>query len=127
MSLAEVPLDQPSLAERISEIPQAFERRDVSTATLLKESGYLESSGELKVADVEEVLSQDPELADRWWLRGHDQQLVGGWGLDRCENRYRVQSYGTGRHMLENDRLHATAEFIVRYVGFMGDVLHRHP
>ena len=115
-----------ALAERVSDVPDQFEQRDVSTATLLKEAGYLDHPAELTVAEVEDVLAHDPHLADQWWKRGHDQQMVGGWGLDRCGSCYRVQSFGTGRTMVVPDRLQATAEFIVRYVGFMGDVLNRH-
>ena len=115
-----------SLAERVAEVPEQFEYRNASTATLLKESGYLARPDDLKVADVENVLTRHQDLADRWFQRGHDQQLVGGWGLERCGGRWRVQSYGSGNAMLEKDRLHACAEFIVRYVGFIRLVLGRY-
>jgi hypothetical protein len=37
-----------------------------------------------------------------------------------------VQSYANGRHLVDQRKLHAVAEFIVRYVAFMGDVLSRY-
>lgn len=114
-----------ALAQKISEVPELYDQRDESTATLLKETGYLQSPQALKVEDVEDALSQEPELAERWLERGQDQRLAGGWGIECEHGQYRVQSFGSGMHMLDTNRLHATAEFIVRYVGFMGDVLQR--
>ena len=111
------------LAEKISEVPELYDRGDQSTATLLKETGVLDEPQALKVEDVEEALSREPKLADRWLERGQDQRLVGGWGIECERGQYRVQSFGSGMHMLESDRLHATSEFIVRYVRFIGDVL----
>lgn len=113
------------LAKQISEVPELYDRCDASTATLLRQTGFLEAPEALKVEDVEEALGQEPQLAQRWLERGHDQQLVGGWGIERQGEQYRIQSFGSGMHMLEQNRLHATAEFIVRYVRFIGDVLQR--
>ena len=46
---------------------------------------------------------------------------------DRMQHgQYRVQSYASGRHLLEKRKLHAVAEFVVRYVGFIRDVLERY-
>lgn len=113
------------LAERIIEVPELYERREASTATLLKETGFLEAPDALDVGDVEDALSQRPKLAEDWLKRGHDQQIVGGWGIERDHGQYRVQNFGSGMHMREPDRVHATAEFVVRYVRFIGDVLRR--
>ncbi len=114
-----------TLAERISEVPELYEQGDESTARLLLQSGYLDQPQALTVADVEEALRKDPELADRWLERGHDQQLVGGWGIDSDRGRYRVQSYASGRALVEPAKIHAVAEFVVRYVAFIGDVVSR--
>ncbi|HEY0267166.1 MAG TPA: hypothetical protein VGC16_10470 [Rhizomicrobium sp.] len=116
-----------TLAERISEVPELYEQGDESTARLLLNTGYLDQPQALTVADVEETLVQHPELADRWLQRGHDQQLTGGWGIEHDHGKYRVQSYGSGRHLVEQKKSHAVAEFVVRYVAFIGDVLSRHP
>lgn len=113
------------LAQKISEVPELYDRTDRSTATLLKETGFLDAPQALKVEDVQEALSREPKLAERWLERGQDQRLVGGWGIERERGQYRVQSFGSGMHMLESDRLRATSEFIVRYVRFIGDVLRR--
>jgi hypothetical protein len=115
-----------TLAERISEVPELYEEGNESTARLLSKSGYLDSPQALTVEDVERALSHRPELADRWLERGSDQRLVGGWGIECDQGQYRVQSYAGGRHLLERKKLHAVAEFIVRYVAFIGDVLSRH-
>jgi hypothetical protein len=115
-----------TLAERISEAPELYEEGDESTAPLLSKSGYLDAPQALTVEDVEQALSRHPELADRWLERGHDQRFAGGWGIECDHGPYRVQSYAGGRHLLERKKLHAVAEFIVRYVAFIGDILSRH-
>jgi len=115
-----------SLAKKVSEVPDVFEHSDLSTAVLLKGTGYLERPQSLTVDDVQDALSEDPALAQLWFERGHDQRLAGGWGIDCEGDRYRVQSFSTGQHLIEKDRLHACAQFIVRYVGFIADVVRRH-
>jgi len=115
-----------TLAERISEVPELYEEGNESTARLLRNSGYLDLPQALTVEDVEQALSRHPELADRWLERGHDQRLAGGWGIECDHGQYRVQSYAGGRPLVERRKLHAVAEFIVRYVAFIGDVLSRH-
>lgn len=55
----------------------------------------------MTVGDVEEALSEDHNLAELWLERGR------------------------GQHVVERDRLHACAEFIVRYVEFIHDVVKR--
>ena len=114
-----------SLAEKISEVPERFEAEDKSTACLLKEAGFLDQPQPLKVEEVEEVLAKHPGLADRWLQRGLDQNLSGGWGIQRDHDQYRVQSFSSGRHLLERKKPHAVAEFIVRYVGFIREVFNR--
>jgi hypothetical protein len=115
-----------NLAQRISEVPDIYEHSNRSTAALLEETGYLEAPQALTVGDVEQALEQDPNLAELWLERGMDQRLAGGWGIECVHGQYRIQSYANGRHLLEKDRLHACAEFIVRYVGFIGEVVRRH-
>jgi hypothetical protein len=115
-----------NLAQRISEVPDIYQHSNRSTAALLKETGYLEAPQALTVGDVEQALEQDPNLAELWLERGRDQRLAGGWGIECAHGQYRIQSYASGRHLLEKDRLHACAEFIVRYVGFIGEVVRRH-
>jgi len=115
-----------TLAEQISEMPELYERGDESTARLLLNTGYLDCPQALTVEAVEEALRRQPELADRWLERGHDQRLVGGWGIECDHGQYKVQSYAGGRALVEKTKLHAVAEFIVRYVRFIGDMLSRH-
>jgi hypothetical protein len=114
------------LAEKISAMPELYERGDESTARMLLGSGYLDSPQALTVKDVEEALRRHPGLADRWLERGHDQRLAGGWSIECDHGQYKVQSYAGGDALVEKKKLHAVAEFIVRYVGFIGDVLSRH-
>jgi len=115
-----------TLAEQISAVPELYERGDESTARLLLGSGYLDSPQALTVEDVEAALRHDPDLADRWLERGHDQRLDGGWGIECDHGQYRVQSFANGRDLVDQSKLHAVAEFIVRYVAFVGDMLSRH-
>ena len=115
-----------TLAEKISEVPELYDKGNKSTASLLRDTGLLETSQSLKVEEVEDALRGHPERADRWLERGRDQLLTGGWGIERRRGEYRVQSFSTGRHLLEKKKLHAVAEFVVRYVGFMRDVLLRY-
>jgi hypothetical protein len=117
------------LAEKLVRVPERFERTDCSTAALIAETGYLEQPDGLKTEDVQEVLASKPELAERWLARGQDQRLVGGWGIDCEGGRYLIRPYGvetSERRLVEKDRLRATAEFIVRYVGRIGEVMRRH-
>jgi len=114
------------LAERVSEVPDMYEKSDRSTATLLKDCGYLDAPQALKTKDVEEALAQEPWLADKWLARGGDQRFSGGWGIERANGMWRVWNFANrSERLVEHNRLHAVAEFIVRYVGFMGDVLRR--
>ncbi|HKU65998.1 MAG TPA: hypothetical protein VJQ06_13160 [Rhizomicrobium sp.] len=98
----------------------------MSTACLLRQAGFLDTSQVLDVAAVEQALRHHPGLADRWLERGHDQRLVGGWGIECDHGQYRVQSFASDHHLLERKKLHAVAEFVVRYVGFIREVLTRH-
>ena len=115
-----------SLAQRVSEVPDAYEHGNLSTVKLLRDTGYLEKPQSLTVGDVEDALAEDPTLAELWLERGRDQRLAGGWGIECGHGHYRVQSYSSGQYLVERDRLHACAEFIVRYVGFIHDVVKRH-
>jgi hypothetical protein len=114
-----------SLAQRVSEMPDAYEHGNLSTVELLAETGYLTKPASLTVGDVEDALAEDPNLAELWLERGQDQRLAGGWGIERTLGHYRVQNYASGQYLVETDRLHACAEFIVRYVGVIGAALRR--
>ena len=114
------------LAETISAVPELYEQGDESTARLLLATGYQDQPQALTVEDVEAALRRDPDLADRWLERGHDQRMSGGWGIECEHGQYKVQNYGNGCALVETRKLHAVAKFIVRYVAFMGDVLSRH-
>ena len=114
------------MAEKISRIPRRFEQCDCSTAALLEETGFLEAPERLTVEEVEQVLEQEPDLADDWLERGRDQRMTGGWGIEREHDKYCVRSFAGGGAFTEEDRLHATAQFVVRYLGFMGEVIRRH-
>jgi hypothetical protein len=70
-----------SLAQRVSEVPDANEHGNLSTARLLADAGYLETPQSLTVGDVEAALEEDPNLAELWLERGRDQRLAGGWGI----------------------------------------------
>lgn len=108
---------------RIVEIPEEYARRDRSTGCLLKDIGFPEARGLLKIEDVEQALRQAPHLARLWLGRGSDQRYAGGWGLECLDGRSRIVSYGDGRKSeWTEDRIKALAEFIVRYLGFIGDV-----
>jgi hypothetical protein len=115
-----------SLAQRVSEVPDAYEHSNLSTVRLLADAGYLDKPQSLTVGDVEEALEEDPNLAELWLERGRDQRLAGGWGIEHDRGRYRVQNFSSGQYLVEQDRLHACAEFIVRYVGFIYEVVRRY-
>jgi len=115
-----------TLAEKIAEVPELYDKKDESTACLLRDIGFLDRPQALKVEEIEEALGHHPGWADKWLERGHDQRLSGGWGIECDHGQYRVQHYSTGRHLLEKKKLHAVAEFVVRYVGFIRDVRNRY-
>ena len=96
-----------TFAEKISQVPELYDRTNKSTACLLKDAGFLNSPEPLKVEEVEEALRHHPDWADRWLERGHDQLLAGGWGIECDHGRYRVQSFSSGRHLLEQKKMHA--------------------
>jgi hypothetical protein len=52
--------------------------------------------------------------------------LTGGWWIECDHGQYRVQSFSSGRHLMERKKLHAVAEFVVRYVGFIREVVQRY-
>src|SRR5438045_4292506 len=111
-----------SLAEKVSEIPELYDQKNKSTACLLRDIGFLDAPQPLKAEKVEEALSRHPGLADRWLERGQDQRLAGGWGIECDHGVYRVQSFSSRHHLLERKKLHAVAEFVVRYVSFIREV-----
>jgi hypothetical protein len=115
-----------TLAQRVSEVPDAYEHSNLSTLRLLLDAGYLEEPQSLTVKDVQKALTEDPGLAELWLERGRDQRLAGGWGIEEDRGCYRVQNFSTGQSLLDRDRLRACAEFIVRYVGFIHEVVKRH-
>lgn len=114
------------LAEKVSEVPELYDKGNKSTACLLRDIGFLNSPELLKVEEVEDALRHHPALADRWLERGQDQRLSGGWGIECDHGQYRVQSYASGRYLLEKKKLHAVAEFIVRYADYIRAVRNRY-
>jgi hypothetical protein len=111
------------LAERVSKVPQLFECGDKSTAILLRDAGYFDEPEALSVDEIEVALRREPKLTDLWLKRATDQRIAGGWGIDREDGAYRVQNYANGNCLLVRDRWRACAEFVVRYVAFVGEVL----
>jgi|SRR6516225_9716761 hypothetical protein len=115
-----------SLAQRVSEIPDAYDHSNLSTAQLLAETGYLDRPQALTVGDVKTALEEDPCLSELWLERGRDQRLAGGWCIEHELDHYRVQNYSTGKYLVERDKHQACAEFIVRYVGFIRETVNQH-
>ena len=113
------------LAEKIITLPKLYEAGDRSTACLLKDVGFPERDRSLSVEEVETLLKRDPRLADLWMERSRDQRVAGGWGLERDGDGYRVLNFADGRSITVRGRIRACAEFVVRYVSFIGDVLAR--
>ena len=111
------------LAEQISQIPERFDAENKSTALILKEAGFPQRRSDLSVEEVEDVFRRSPRLTDKWLRRGSEQRLAGGWGIERENGSYRVQSFADGHSEIEHDRFRACALFVVRYVNFIGDAL----
>lgn len=110
------------LAEKVSEVPKLYEEGNKSTARLLRDFGFPGTRNGLTADEVEAVLRRRPRLADLWLKRCHDQLIAGGWSIDREEDHWRIQNFSDHRHVEVGDRLRACAEFVVRYVGFIGEV-----
>jgi hypothetical protein len=110
------------LAEKVSEVPELFEEGNKSTARLLKDFGFPQKRKDLTVEEIETVLKRRPHLAELWLRRCHDQRLAGGWGIEREKDHWRIQNFSDHRHLEVNDRIRACAEFVLRYVAFIGDV-----
>jgi len=113
----------PARLRKIVALPEEYARRDRSTGCLLQDMGFPEARGLLKTEDVAQILKEEPRLAPLWIRRGKDQRYAGGWGIECLSGLSRVVSYGDGRAgAWEKDQSKAVAEFIVRYLGFIGDV-----
>jgi len=112
-------------ARQVSEVPLAYENSDRSTACLLKEAGLPAGEERLSVDEVTHVLEEEPRLADLWLERGADQRVGGGWGIECSGAEYTIKNFGDGRSFAVQNRLRACAEFLVRYVGHIRDVLAR--
>jgi hypothetical protein len=111
-----------TLAENISEVPKLYAEGNKSTARLLKDFGFPEQRQAVTVEEVEAVLARRPRLADLWFKRGRDQLLAGGWSIERRDDHWHIQNYSDHRHLDVKDRTRACAEFVVRYVAFIGDL-----
>ena len=111
-----------TLAEKISEVPKLYAEGNKSTARLLKDFGFPEQRQAVTVEDVEAVLVRRPRLADLWFKRGRDQLLAGGWSIERQGDHWHIQNYSDHRQLDVKDRTRACAEFVVRYVAFIGDL-----
>jgi len=78
------------------------------------------------VEEVEEALEHHPSRADGGWSA----DTTSCWRADGVSNAIMAniacKSYSSGRHLLEKKKLHAVAEFVVRYVGFIRAVLLRY-
>jgi hypothetical protein len=69
-------------------------------------------------------------LADLWLKRSRDQRIAGGWGIEQDHGVYRIHrftssGFSAGKPIVLRDRIRACAEFVVRYVSFIGEVLAR--
>ena len=115
--------DRTNLGRRIAKVAQRYRDSSKSTACLLKDAGFPQVRHDVAVEDVAAALRDEPELIALWLERGADQRLSGGWGIEEEPDGYRLKDFGSGRSMLLADRIHACAEFVVHYVGFIGEVL----
>jgi hypothetical protein len=113
------------LAERIAHLPKLYQQSEKSTAVLLKEAGLPEAEAPVTAAEIEDTLQKEPELANLWLERRHDQRFAGGWAIECEDGAYRVRSYRGGPELIEQNRLKACAEFIARYVSFIREALRR--
>jgi hypothetical protein len=111
-----------TLAEKVSEVPKLYEEGNKSTARLLKDFGFPERRASVSVEDVEAVLRRRPRLAELWFKRRHDQVVAGGWSIDREDGHWRIQNLSTHQQVTVENRTRACAEFVVRYVAFIGEV-----
>jgi hypothetical protein len=110
------------LARQVSEVPKLYEEGNKSTARLLREFGFPEQRTSITVEDVEIALNRDPQLTDLWLRRSHDQLIAGGWSIDQEDDHWRIQNLSEHSCLDVKDRIRACAEFVVRYVAFIGDV-----
>jgi len=107
-------------------VPELYDKGNKSTACLLRDTGILNSPMPLKVEEVEEALEHHPSRADRWLERGHDQLLAGGWGIECDHGNIACKAIPAAGTCWKRKKLHAVAEFVVRYVGFIRAVLLRY-
>lgn len=114
------------LAEDVARLPEVCEVAELSTATVLKAMGFPERRLLLEPAALAEEFRGNPQLMAKWLARSHDQRIVGGWGIEQEPGKYRVQNFARPQDSLRfEDGPLAAAVFVVRYVGFICDVLGR--
>jgi hypothetical protein len=109
-------------ARKIGHVPERYAHSNRSTARLLEEAGFPEARGAVRVDEVEDVLRHEPYLIDLWLRRSHDQRYAGGWGIERTGDHYRVRSFADKTASAWKGRTRACAEFVARYVQFIGEV-----
>jgi hypothetical protein len=114
------------VAEKICHIPVVFDATDCSTAQLVERSGLRDVPDALTEPEVEEILREEPKLADLWLERAGDQRLVGGWVMD-CKGRsYYLKNFKSGRDCTFADRYKACAAFVVHYIDLIRHVLDKY-
>jgi hypothetical protein len=111
-----------TLAENVSEVPKLYDEGNKSTARLLRDFGFPEKRASVSVGDIEAVLKRRPRLAELWFKRRHDQLIAGGWSIDQEDGHWRIRNFSSHQELAVEDRTRACAEFIVRYVAFIGEV-----
>jgi hypothetical protein len=110
------------LAREIGHVPEQYDHGNRSTACLLEEAGFPDARGKVQVDEVEDVLRREPYLIDLWLRRSRDQRYAGGWGIEHAGDDYRVRSFADKTVLGWKDRTRACAEFVARYVQFIGEV-----
>ena len=114
----------PSMAtvEAICRMPEDFTRRgDVSMITLLKESGHLNSPGELTEEVLRQYIGAHPEVMESWIGLSQDQRTSESWYVLRPEwaesrGSWIVGFYPGGPSKSYSNGVDACAAFIKRYV-----------
>jgi hypothetical protein len=116
-----------NVTEEIAQIPEHYQSSPCSTASLIEESGLLDRPEALTTNGVEGVLRDHPDWVEQWMARGGDQRIAGGWVLECEGERYRLKDFSTGKSAFFDDRYRACAQFVVRYVRRIADIMRRYP
>jgi|SRR5882724_3674264 len=113
-------MDIQNVILKIIEIPLQFHKlSNVSSITLLKESGYYEVFDEINESEIANALTEHPNRINDWLIWSEDKRVSSGWYFfEKNESQYIVGYWPKNQHseLQYSDKTLACAAFIKREI-----------